>query len=500
VKYTRRLLSLVLAGLVLSVTWAGPAAAHPLGNFTINRFSGIEVQPRRVVVHYVVDMAEVPTFQERPHIDVDGNDRVTSSELQTYANGLGPTLTSNLLLTANGDAIDLRVVDVTAVLLDGQGGLDVLRIEATSAGVLPTPEVSLTYEDGNYRSRIGWKEIVAYASGGQGIVSSTVPSRSASAELTRYPRTLLSSPLDVTRARVDVAPGASGPRMAPAETGGRASPLDAFAGVFASLIEKELSPAFLLFALMLAGAAGALHALGPGHGKTVMAAYLVGAEGRARHALAVGVAVSLMHTASVVALGVFTLWASSVFPPEAVYPWLSLVSGIVVLCLGAYLLWTRARARMRMTRPRSERWRIDRTGHHVHDGHAHRAGEHVHHVHSHGVAPHEHIPSRSPSSPLSGRGLAALALSGGLLPSPTALVVLLGAVALHRVAFGVTLVAAFSVGLAAALSLLGLLVVKARGYAAARFGHASTAVLPIGSAALIVAMGLFLTTRAALGF
>jgi nickel/cobalt exporter len=472
---------------------AGPAAAHPLGNFTVNRFSGLEVFPDRALVHYVVDMAEIPTFQELPRIDVNSDGRVTSLELQGYADDLGPRISSNLSFSADGAPIELSLIEVNAGLRQGQGGLDVLRVDALYVGDLGASHASLTYEDRNYRGRLGWKEIVAYGTGGQGIVSSSVPSESASNELRTYPSSLLSSPLEVTQATVEVAPGAAPGTTTSQRHARQTGPMDLFAGAFASLIERELSPGFFVVALMLAGAAGALHALGPGHGKTVMAAYLVGTEGRAGHALAVGVAIAAMHTTSVVVLGLMTLWATSLFPPEAVYPWLSLVSGVVVLCLGACLLFSRVRSQRHRARDDLDA----RDDQHSHDHeHSHDHGR----AHSHGSGEHDHGPrGRAHDSPLSWRGLVALALSGGLLPSPTALVVLLGAVALHRIAFGVALVAAFSVGLAGALTLLGLLVLRARSYAAARFSTSSISLLPIGSTALILAMGLFLTTRAALG-
>jgi nickel/cobalt exporter len=487
-KRVRRIVVLVASCVASLLMTAAPAAAHPLGNFTVNRFSGLEVFPDRVLVHYVVDMAEIPTFQELPRVDVDGDGRATAPELQSYADDLGARISSNISLSADGAPIELSLTEVNAGLSEGQGGLDVLRVDAIYTGALGRSDASLTYEDRNFRGRLGWKEIVAYGTGGQGIVSSSVPSKSASNELRAYPNDLLSSPLEVTEAAVEIAPGAAPGTAASPKDARQTGPMDLFAGAFASLIEKDLSPGFFVVALMLAAAAGAVHALGPGHGKTVMAAYLVGAKGRPRHALAVGVAIAAMHTTSVVVLGLITLWAASLFPPEAVYPWLSLVSGVVVLCLGACLLFSRMRLRRHRT--------LDVAHGHGHE-HSH---DHVN-VHSHGFGEHDHGPhDRVQDSPLSWRGLMALALSGGLLPSPTALVVLLGAVALHRIAFGVTMVAAFSVGLAGALTLLGLLVLRARSYAAARFSASSISLLPIGSAALILAMGLFLTTRAALGF
>jgi nickel/cobalt exporter len=478
VRALRRLVAVMGLATTFVLLSAGPASAHPLGNFTVSSFSGIEVFPERVAIHYVVDMAEIPTFQELAALDSNGDERVSTTELHEYASALAPDVLDKITLTADGVHVPLSVDDARAGLSSGQGGLDVLRVDLLFTGPLRDSMASLRYEDRNYADRLGWKEIVAYGTGGQGIVDSSVPSESASNELRSYPRDLLSSPVDVSEATIKVAPGAAPAPSSPQTEAPQVGPGELFAGAFASLVEGDMSPAFIPFAVLLAVASGALHALGPGHGKTVMAAYLVGTEGRLRHAVAVGVAISLMHTTSVVVLGLITLWASRLFPPETVYPYLSLVSGTIIVGLGAWLLGSRVRARRQ----------------HIHAGH-HSHG----HDHPHGPPGHTHGPAPGPS-PLSWKGLIALALSGGILPSPTALVVLLGAVALQRVALGVTLVAAFSIGLAGALILIGVLVLSARRYAAERFGSRSTTLIPIGSAGLILAMGLFLTTRAVLGF
>jgi nickel/cobalt exporter len=476
-------------GIAALLATAPPAAAHPLGNFTINRFSGLEVFPKRLIVHYVVDMAEIPTFQEIGRIDTDADDRVTQPELDEYARSLAGELVAGVSLFADGRAVDLRIDDARAGLSAGRGGLDVLRVDLTMAADLEVPDAVIEYEDANYAGRLGWQEIVAYATAGQGIVSSSVPSVSASNELRSYPKDLLSSPIDVDRARFEVAPGAAPAPSNPRATAPEVGPGDLFAGAFASLIERELSPAFFVFAVLLAAAAGALHALGPGHGKTVVAAYLVGTESSLGLAVKVGVAISVMHTASVAVLGIVTLWATNLFPPEAAYPYLSLASGTAVLGLGAWLLWTRLTARAG-----------DHGSSHHHHGHIHAPSDAPH---SHGQASrpgqHTHGPASGPA-PVSWRGLVTLALSGGLLPSPTALVVLLGAVALHRVAFGVTLVAAFSIGLAGALTLVGMLVLSAKSFTGRHLSRRAASLVPVGSAAAIFAAGLFLTTRAALGF
>ena len=469
----------LLTVLVLGI--AGPAHAHPLGNFSVNRFAAVEVGLERVALRYVVDMAEVPTFQEMTTIDADGDETAAPGELDAYAQALADRLRDGLSIEIDGRAARLDPAGATASLLPGQAGLDVLRVEIRYVAPLARKEASIRFSDSNYSDRVGWREIVAYGVGGQGIADSSVPSASASDELRAYPEDLLSSPLRVTGASIEADPAA------PAFAGGRkttpdgtVSSLGRIGESLSALLGRNASPLLIATSLALALGAGALHALGPGHGKTIMAAYLVGAEGRVRHALSVGVAVSLMHTASVVALGLATLWASSLFPPESVLPWLSLVSGVVVLALGAWLLEQRLRARRASSN--------EATHHHSH-GHE----EHSHH----GLdAGHTHPHRRPEGSLMSWKGLGAIAVSGGLLPSPTALVVLLGAVALHRVALGVAMVGAFSVGLAAALTGVGILVLKARDAAARRFGLGMGTALGIASATTILVLGTVLTTKA----
>jgi nickel/cobalt exporter len=457
----------VVGGAIWALAAMGAAGAHPLGNFTVNRFSGLEISRSEVTLHYVVDMAEIAAFQETAEIDTDSDGRAEAPELDSYAALLADRLRAGIALEAGGAPVALGVERTDAALLPGQGGLEILRIEIDYVGELPDARTTIEYSDANYSSRIGWKEIVAYASGGQGLAESSVPSRSISDELRSYPEDMLSNPVQVTTAEVSVAPGAVGEVPGASRGSVDATPPELAGGWFTRLVERRgLSPLFVLGAIALAVGAGALHALGPGHGKTVMAGYLVSSEGRTRDAVTIGVAVSLMHTASVVALGLITLWASRLFPPETVYPWLSLTAGMVVLGLGGWLLYARLRHRR-----------------------AHDHGEH-----------HDHHHAPPNGELLSWRGLGAVALAGGLLPSPAALIVLLGAVALHRIAFGVALVAAFSVGLAAALTLIGVLVLRARAFAARRLGSRVATWIPIASATVICAVGAVLTWRAAVSF
>ena len=505
----------LVGALVVVLLWASPAAAHPLGNFTINRFTELRFEDEKATVHYVVDMAEIPTFQELERIGSEP----TPAALSAYARSQGKRLGARLDLMADGDEVTIRLREAGARLSPGQGGLDVMRIDLFYRAQLPSGRTEVTYSDSNFAGRLGWKEVVADATDeGRGIAKSSVPSESISDALRSYPKNLLSEPPDVDRATVALAPGATRSASEPAVQLREAAP-DVVGDWFTSLVSRDLSIAFVLLALLAALGAGALHALGPGHGKTIMAAYLVGSEGRARHAVAVGVAVSLMHTVSVIGLGLITLWASNRFPPETVLPWLSLSSGGVVLGLGLWLVYTRGRALVSFSQPPAP-VRVDEPpalepvyalagaptaamehshpiAHHSHSR-EHSAHPHPHPLHSHGHRHHDHAPPEGVTL-FSVRGLAAVGLSGGLLPSPSALVVLLGAVALGRTAFGMVLVAAFSVGLAAALTAVGLLVLKARDAARSRLGARAGAWLPLASAALIVVVGLVLTGRAAAG-
>jgi ABC-type nickel/cobalt efflux system permease component RcnA len=254
----------------------------------------------------------------------------------------------------------------------------------------------------------------------------------------------------------------------------------------------------LVFTLGIAMSLGALHALEPGHGKTIVAAYLVGARGTARHALVLGLVVTASHTAGVYLLGAVTLYASRHVVPERLYPWLGAASGILIALLGVSLLYRR------LVTPwlaGSEGTASDfPDGHDAHgelspsehaDAHAHGA------AHAHGHGHHHHVPD----GPVSLRALVALGVSGGIVPCPAALVVLLSAVAMGRIGLGLLLIVGFSMGLAAVLIAIGLLVVHARRLVA-RLGRTAAdgalvrRWLPLTSAAVITASGVVITVQA----
>jgi ABC-type nickel/cobalt efflux system permease component RcnA len=426
----RRLVLLVVVAAALLAPAA--ASAHPLGNFTINRFSRVEVSGHRLYVFYVLDMAEIPTFQ------------AGRIEAKAYARRIA----GNAHLTVAGHPVGLAPLGEALAHPPGAGGLRTTRLEVVLAGPALSGPARLAYHDSNYADRIGWKEIV---------VGAHTPSRSD--ELRAYPKDMLSSPLDVSSATAQVAPG-SGPDVAPALSSGktlRAPDRVADAG-FASLVGRShLSVLVILASLAAALFWGAAHALSPGHGKTIVTAYLVGQKGTPRHAALLGLIVTVTHTIGVFGLGLVTLALSQFIVPDRLYPWLNLVSGLLVVGIGATVL--------------RARWRHGR--------------HHHHHHHHHG------------DQGTSFRSLFAVGVSGGLLPCPSALVVLLAAISLHRVAFGLLLILAFSAGLALTITGIGLAAVLARTvFRRTSFDGRLVRLLPAVSAVVILAAGLAMTVRA----
>jgi len=261
----------------------------------------------------------------------------------------------------------------------------------------------------------------------------------------------------------------------------------------ASLIgTSDLSLSAILLSLLIAAGLGAIHAVSPGHGKTVMAAYLVGTQGTARHAVALGLTVTASHTLGVVGLALLTLLAGDLLPPERLYPVLGLASGLIVVALGSWLLVQRVRE-VRKTAMLREAHGAGADHRHDHDRHAGDPD-----LHRHGGIEHSHAPE--PGTRLSWRSLFALGLAGGLVPSASALILLLGAIAAGRPAYGLALAVAFGLGMAIVLSGIGLVVVRAGRIfdgmpLLGRFTRLAPA-LPWVSAAVVTAAGIFLTSQA----
>jgi nickel/cobalt transporter (NicO) family protein len=455
----------VLIGLVAALIATAAASAHPLGNFTINRYSRIEPSGNRVYVLYVLDLAEIPTFQAKPTVSREGE--------VTYATRTAESIGRGLELTVDGRRLPLTPLRHMLAFPPGQAGLHTTRLEIvfSSPPLAAGKAASLVYRDTNYADRIGWKEIVVAPGTDSRLLTSSAPAKSISEELLSYPKNLLQSPLDVTQARVKLVAG-NGAGVAPALLSRKT--LEQRVGVravadsgFASLIAKNnLSAWFVVASLFIAFFWGAVHALSPGHGKSIVAAYLVGSRGTPRHAVLLGLTVTVTHTIGVFALGLITLSLSQFIVPDQLYPWLNLVSALLIVAVGLSVL----------------RWRVRDW----------RKGSAAHHHHGHR---HDHSHSHDPA--LSNRRLLGIGISGGIIPCPTALVVLLAAISLHRVGYGLVLILAFSVGLAAAMTGIGILAVTAkRMFKRVDFERGVVRLLPAVSALVVLGLGLAMTVRA----
>ena len=540
-----------LAGLIAAV----PASAHPMGNFSVNHYARIDLQSDKIQIRYFIDLAEIPTYQElqsgnldtTPGSALDPN----SSAVVRWVASRGAEFGKGLLLEINGKAMALRTVSSGVIFPPGAGGLPTMKMgfsyEASYPPGVDRAHVTLHYSDINYQGHSGWKEIIATAVAGN-LIHSSVPSTDRSAELSNYPTDLLSSPpqaLDASleavlpvlpaveevrqaqghgsdaalsgvktrnvdllktqaktlpQSRVEIprtgTPAKREPVKVAAASGvittATAAPMRMSANrqqtprsKFTELItEQHLSLWFLFTAAIIAMGLGALHALEPGHGKTIVAAYLVGSKGTARHAVLLGLIVTVSHTAGVFALGAITLYASSYIVPEQLYPWLGVFSGIIIAILGCYMFL--------------RRWTGTATDHSHADGASHAHWFFARRTPAVSQADKLDVDKQETGKSVSLTQLFTLGISGGIIPCPAALIVLLSAFALHRVALGFFLIVTFSLGLAAVLIGFGMAMVYARRFMTRLQidGPLTTRWLPLFSSAFIIVLGAGLAIQA----
>jgi ABC-type nickel/cobalt efflux system permease component RcnA len=511
--------------------WLAPRGfAHPMGNFSVNHYSKISLEREGIRVSYIIDLAEIPTYQELQQGNVTAD--VADPAVTHFVAVRGAEFARGLSLLVDGQRLPLRLLSRQVIFPPGAGGLPTMKMGFVYEAVYPPAagrsSAGLEYSDNNYPGHAGWKEIVAVGPAAN-LINSSVPQTDRSAELTNYPTDLLNSPpqdlsaaiqfhnpvaLNVSNKPNDLSSrpersGVEGPAVLkqvpkPASSGSKhvvpvspvaastraatpvaslhlqanqqATPRSAFTELITT---RSMSLWFLITAAFIALGLGALHALEPGHGKTIVAAYLVGSRGTARHAFLLGLIVTASHTAGVFALGAITLYASRYIVPEQLYPWLGVFSGLTIAGLGGYMFL--------------RRWSgLDLD-------HSHTSGQ----LHSHwfpssakkaAVAP---APAENNKS-VSLYQLFALGITGGIIPCPAALVVLLSAFALHRVGLGFFLITAFSLGLASVLIGFGMLMVYGRRFMARLQvnGPLTTRWLPVASAAFMTVLGAAIALRA----
>ncbi len=536
-------------GLLLLILGSVTCFAHPIGNFSVNHYSKITIGQESIEILYLVDMAEIPTYQEMRQFDVAP--KPDDPSVGRYLDKQEPILKAGLSMEDNGRPVQFETIERRVTFAEGAGGLLTMKIEFFFRG---KPDFiaganQLSYTDNNFPGRTGWKEIVVLGDGAE-ILNSSAPATDRSQGLTTYSSDALNSPPQQLSASINYRTAAtdavrstsastrgtstnrilSGTNTAPTTAAAYVPPpqrrpesLTAVTSLnrnestpsnrtfitstgaaqlaapraqntprsrFTELIstQSRLSFWFLFSAALIAAGLGAFHALEPGHGKTIVAAYLVGSRGTARHAVLLGIVVTAAHTSGVFLLGAVTLYASRYIVPEQLYPWLGAISGLSVAGLGIFIF---------------VRHLTGETGEH-----SHAPGER----HSHWVLPmfKQAKPETSANSdPISGdpksieralslRELCILGITGGIVPCPAALVVLLSAFSLHRIGFGLFLITAFSMGLAAVLVIVGLGMVYTKRLLSSRVltGGAALRYLPLLSSAFMVVLGVGITASA----
>ncbi len=484
-------LSTTLA-LVVALAVVPTVAAHPLGNFTINHYAGLNVNRDSITIDYVLDMAEIPAFQEIAKLDANGNGQPDSAEVASYHPGQCETIRAKLDLQVNGQPATLILVKSAIEFPPGAGDLLTLRLTcAFNAAITAADSARIEFSDHNYAERIGWREIVVTGDGLS--LQGDFAEASVSNRLTAYPDDLLNSPLDQRQVTFSVGQAASAAQSSTGQASQTASFNASRSDAFTELITlKELNLSTILFALAISFVWGAMHAMTPGHGKTIVGAYLVGSRGTVKHALFLGLTTTITHTAGVFALGLVTMLASEFILPEKLFPWLNILSGLLVVGIGLNLFISRLRGARPFAAPPA-------APHHRHD-HEHEHDHHHDHDHDHPhtpTPPHTHLPPGANGSPVTWRSILALGISGGILPCPSALVVLLAAIALGRIGFGLVLVLTFSLGLAGVLTLIGLMFVYAgRFFERLQMESKLVKLIPAASALFITLAGLGITLRA----
>ena len=545
-------------------------SAHPMGNFSVSHYTRIDVRPNGVAdVTYILDLAELPTFELLQKWELQPDSPQT--QLDAKAAVEARAWVANLKFRLDGKPVAGRVTNTKLVKADGAGALAIIRVTTHIEVPMSGAGGTLEYQDTNYPERAGWKEIVVGAAKGVTLVEASHIDVERSKALTEYPTDPAVAPPQDLRARVEwktnapavvAAPATASAPAKPAivelaqpkavappaptipqqQVGGQpttAAPGEVVKGDTLSLLmsKRDLGLTTMLFGLAMAFWLGCLHATTPGHGKTMVAAYLVGERGTPKHALILGAVVTFTHTISVFALGVATYFLAGSIAPERVTKFLGILSGLSIVVIGLWLMYKRS---MKLVGTAAPAHRHEAHSHHDHDhepahehkhvhahaethvhaghGHSHAPAlqlvvphkhdhghghdhphDHKHHDHDHG---HDHGPgghSHVPEGPITMGSLIALGASGGLVPCPTALVLLLSAISIGRISLGLALLVSFSFGLAAVLMAIGLAVLYAKHLlpkTESTIKHPIVKLIPVLSAGVITVIGIAMTATA----
>jgi len=553
--------------IVIALTLAAaPALAHPMGNYSINQYWLVDARGESLDLFYLLDIAEVPSLKELDRLDPDFDSQVTESERDDYLSERIPEILDGLSFQYNGERVPLTAVSHRLNLLQGMGGMTVFNIvmRLRPDGIQWPPQdfpVTVEVASDLYLKQTGVRECMVVVDGQYDDLTEGLGDRLKYQTLMLWDDNLnplyqdydaqfliklgesteniaIERPTQLafdwtstarsaaTMGETEIAQGLSQEFSQTMEAANQATddgsvppigttakePMEESAegewiARVQAIIEAEEMPFPLFVAgLLIAVMMGAGHAMSPGHGKTVMAAYLIGERGTSWHAFLLGVIVTITHTWSVLLLGVVVLYLQDYVAPEDVDFWAGIASGVIIMVLGVYLFRRRFESyilsKQAVAHDHDDARSHDHDHHHHHHDHDHdhshahlRGHDHIHHDHDHdhhhGPGGHTHVIETEDGAPPSFWQILTLGISGGIVPCPAALIVLMLAISVGRLSYGLLFILAFSVGLAAVLVAIGFVVVKTAGAIRSATGERSPVLkaLPVFSSILITILG-----------
>ena len=476
----RAILSLALLSLLIWLL-ATPtkARAHPLDVYLQATY--ITLAPANVVVEFDLSPGVLVAAQVLPQLDTNGDQQISDAEGQAYVD----EVLRNVELQLDGKALTLAVTEIDMpdylTIQSGYGTIRVFTVSNLMDNMTGTHNI---YYKNNYAPTGSAYQVNAFVDKG------------ATITLGKQNRDQIQQSMTMDFSMGDAAPAIATPAATEALStlAGTSSRTQRLLGY---LSEPVLSPWAIVLAMGLAGVLGAIHALTPGHGKTLVAAYLVGSRGTVRHAILLGTIVTFTHTVSVIVIGLLALFASQFIVPDVLVPVMEILSGLLVVLLGIRLAWQRWSV-FRDRRSSNRKLVISHS--HQHDYvrthsriHSHDPAQVYSHDYGNGHT-HSHVP---PTDGIKLSNLVALGVSGGLLPCPEALGIMVIAIGLNRILLGMGLIVSFSFGLAAVLIVIGVLLVRSRSLLE-RFGGASSrwsSALPLASAVIVTVLGAAIAVK-----
>ncbi|HEV3439074.1 MAG TPA: hypothetical protein VG122_17030 [Gemmata sp.] len=514
--------------LLLLLVLAGPVSAHPLTEVRYDRTAAVRLAPDGIEVTYTLEVSAIALHLDAAKRltpeEIAALDRTAIGYATTYAKKVAPELTDKFSINTDGEPISLRVTAIDIKMTDHA----VCRFILRGAWPPGNRERTLTIADGTFPDKPGVLNLTLDLKGQPGkqleVIDSEEPSakirtrplfqltpeeaataRKATAEIklpvaiAPYPREFVpGTPPGTVR---PVGPSDAEPLPEPVVNADVPPAADLFTDLarrgLPALFDSTLGIGFLLLAAFLFGAA---HAFTPGHGKTLVAAYLIGERGTIRHAIVLAVVTTVTHTGSVIAVAavLWSVYGNNV--PGRTQGGLQFVAGLLVIGVGLWLL-------LRRLTGQADHFHLF-GGHHHHETensttqHTHSHGHgHTHshsHSHDHGHGHHHHGPPLESAKTTGGwLRIVLMGLGGGIVPCWDAVLLLVAATALNRVGFAIPLLLAFSAGLGLVLVGLGIGVVFAYKAGANRFQDRRWfQILPMVSAVFLIGVGFWLCKQA----